>query len=84
MKTALLFLGVMLSVGCQHLQRNPSAQRFDSAVATSETGESWRETKRRSLHDATEARTKIYEQQGYSKAEARAIAEAEYFRAGKK
>lgn len=83
MKTALLFLTMALLAGCQNAssQRSRSASKF--AGVDQSTFTSQREEKISSLETETEARAKTYQKRGYSVEESRALARAEYFRAGK-
>lgn len=82
---SLLLLAVSLSlVACQNAKGGRKTSRPPAAAATQlTTGETRREERLRSLRNETEARAKTYERRGYTPAEARAVAEAEYFRSGR-
>ena len=83
MKIFLLLLSLLTMCGCQQLRHDGAKSRTAPVAASVESAEAARETRQRSLHDITEARVRSYEKRGYSNAEARAVAEAEYFRSGK-
>jgi hypothetical protein len=82
MKTLLLLFVSLSLAGCQNSKWARTGSR-SKAVNALTFPESVREEKLRSLRNETDARAKTYEKRGYSPAEARAVAEAEYFRSGR-
>lgn len=82
MKSLLLLVVSVCLVGCQHSKWSPkpSGSRTATALTAPETR---REERRQTLRAETEARAKTYEKQGYTPAEAHAVAAAEYFRSGR-
>lgn len=83
MKTPLLLFAIIAVTGCQQMQQKGVKTRSALRNAPAESAEVVREKKQRSVQEMTESRVRSYEKRGYTNAEARAVAEAEYFRSGK-
>ncbi|HEX2854479.1 MAG TPA: hypothetical protein VHO24_14710 [Opitutaceae bacterium] len=69
--------------GCHHAKSAGSKSRTKPAATYARTQEEIREDRLRNVREITEPRAKTYERQGHSPEVARALAQAEYFRAGK-
>lgn len=79
-----VFLSLLLTLAaCNHASRAKTRSGVQSAGMTHFSPEDRREELQRKLRDETAARRKTFEKRGYTPEEARALAEAEYFRSGK-